>query len=495
VTKPGPAARCSGVTTPALSLLWLVTVLAAAVIQACSVVVNGIEGSGRGGCSTDNDCPSSMACALSVCKGVCGSNSDCPPGQLCAAVSSGSPATVCVVIDVDSPGDGGQTDATGQMDAAIAADAGSAADAGIDATLDAAFDQADGTSGDDGSASDGMVSSTDGDSGDDGGVGPDALGPCGTPLPVCPDGGCAPELVLFGGVDLNGYRSDTWVWDGSQWTERSVDAGPSPRGYAGATTGCGGVMLYGGKVSAPENFSSEQWVWVNDAWYQVPESDSGPGGRSDFAFARVTSTQTVLFGGWTNESATTQDTLIWDDTTGWVEPHPPNSPQGRNDSAFGVVGGSFALFGGAKLVGGLQSPLGDTWVWDGDEWSEHYLSSISPGPRHSAASASVNLNGTDLLVVFGGYGPIGDGGSMTLGETWVWDGLTWTMESPEHSPDARTHASAASLGASVVLFGGYDVLGSLLDNATWTWDGTDWTKHSVSGPPERAGASMAATPQ
>jgi hypothetical protein len=72
---------------------------------------------------------------------------------------------------------------------------------------------------------------------------------------------------------------------------------------------------------------------------------------------------------------------------------------------------------------------------------------------------------TGNIVLFGGANPRGD----PLGGTWVWDGSTWTEQSPATSPPARIDAAMAYDGATgnVVLFGGQFI--SQLFNDTWTW--------------------------
>jgi hypothetical protein len=378
------------------------------------------------------------------------------------------------------------------------ADTGAAVDVSVgdEATLDANGATTDVTASDGGPDSVGEDAGDEGDAvvGGDGEAGPTAMGSCGAPARVCPAGGCTPELVLFGGVGESGLLSDTWVWDGGQWAELSVDAGPSPRSGAGVVTDCDGVFLYGGAIASPPYYSDEEWVWINDTWFQLPspEPDAGPRPRSDFAIAKLGSQMTVLFGGAGEVAGALQDTWIWDDTSWscWSCQPLVHSPPSLHDTAFGAVGGSFVIFGGYSDLG-LQKLQGTTWLWGGVDWGAPNLLSGSPSPRSNVASASLVVNGTETLVVFGGFD-----GTTTLDETWVWDGLSWTQMHPATEVPARTSASAATLGDRVVLFGGYGVDGALLDNATYTWDGTDWYEQPTTSPspPKRGSASMAAMP-
>jgi hypothetical protein len=75
------------------------------------------------------------------------------------------------------------------------------------------------------------------------------------------------------------------------------------------------------------------------------------------------------------------------------------------------------------------------------------------------------------VVLFGGDGNGWDGNGI-LGDTWTWDGTDWTQRSPVHAPSPRASMGMAYDAAhgQVVLFGGF--LGDFGD--TWIWDGTDW---------------------
>ncbi len=59
---------------------------------------------------------------------------------------------------------------------------------------------------------------------------------------------------------------------------------------------------------------------------------------------------------------------------------------------------------------------------------------------------------TGTVVLFGG------GGRRPVGDTWTWDGTTWTQQHPATSPPVRCGTSMAYDAATgtVVLFGGGD---------------------------------------
>ena len=87
-------------------------------------------------------------------------------------------------------------------------------------------------------------------------------------------------------------------------------------------------------------------------------------------------------------------------------------------------------------------------------------------------------------VLFGGRNHTG-----LLGDTWEWDGENWTQVAD--SGPARRHGHAMAFDPNrqrIVLFGG-DANGRL--NDTWEWDGNEWVQQGDSGPSARIHPAMA----
>src|ERR1700675_1786236 len=71
--------------------------------------------------------------------------------------------------------------------------------------------------------------------------------------------------------------------------------------------------------------------------------------------------------------------------------------------------------------------------------------------------------------------------------------LTWTQLQPANAFPARASFATAydPISQKVVVFGGYDVNGTVY-NDTWTFDGSTWqTVTTATKPPGRFGATMA----
>ena len=94
------------------------------------------------------------------------------------------------------------------------------------------------------------------------------------------------------------------------------------------------------------------------------------------------------------------------------------------------------------------------------------------------------------VVLFGGYG------GNFQGDTWEWDGVSWTQMRPRKSPQAR-YGSAMAYDAKrnrIVLFGGINNSGTPRGD-TWEWDGIDWVdKQPIMTAPARYYHAMAYDP-
>jgi murein DD-endopeptidase MepM/ murein hydrolase activator NlpD len=132
--------------------------------------------------------------------------------------------------------------------------------------------------------------------------------------------------------------------------------------------------------------------------------------------------------------------------------------------AFDEKRGVMVVFGGASANGGL----GDTWTWDGTDWTL-MPTSVAPAPRSSHAMAYDGKR--KVIVLFGG--------GYYLNDTWVWNGTSWSPKNPSTKPPGRWgHVMVYDAAREqVVMFGGVGSSGTDLGD-TWTWDGSNWTQNS-----------------
>jgi len=135
------------------------------------------------------------------------------------------------------------------------------------------------------------------------------------------------------------------------------------------------------------------------------------------------------------------------------------------------LGNGVLLFGGTGNTGAL----GDTWFYDGTTWTQI----LGPQPQSRYSHRMVAVQGGVLM--FGGLAASG----ADLGDTWRFNGTQWQQVALTGPGPRREHAMAtipSSTGAEeVLLFGGVTNSASL--NDTWIWSGGAWSPRSTTSQP------------
>jgi len=280
-----------------------------------------------------------------------------------------------------------------------------------------------------------------------------------------------------GNVVLWSEGNQTWTWTGTSWTQKQPATSPflsaSAMVYDAAT---GNVVLFGGTDmrGTPTN---QTWVWNGTDWTQEHPATSPPARSYPSMAFDATTGNVVLFGG-SGIGRRLHDTWTWTGSD-WVKQAPATSPskRWRATMTYDPATGNVVLFGGQ--AGSGQSPkvhsLGDTWTWNGHTWTKR-TPAASP-PARQLASLTFDAATQNVLLFGGASRQLG----AVLGDTWTWNGHTWTKRSPAASPSARSGASMTydATTGNVVLFAGQSKSGP--QNDTWTWNGHTWTRLN---PPE-----------
>jgi hypothetical protein len=176
---------------------------------------------------------------------------------------------------------------------------------------------------------------------------------------------------------------------------------------------------------------------------------------------------TVLFGGWDNFSD--GETWEWDGTAWTFKARSGPSSRTDHEMVYDSVRGVTVLFGGLhfETKGTL---LGDTWEWDGNTWTLRANSGPSAGGGYAMAYDSAR----GVTVLFGGT------------QTWEWYGGAWTRRSVSGPSKRYEHAMAYDSARRVtVLFGGDRGGGVFTGDETWEWDGggaASWTSYGAGWP-------------
>lgn len=285
-------------------------------------------------------------------------------------------------------------------------------------------------------------------------------------------------VVLFGGYGGATRYDDTWTWDGTTWTKMTTAVSPPGRSsHAMAFDAVrGNMVLFGGDNGTKLR---DTWTWNGSAWAQVV--GAMPPGRSSHAMTfDATRNNVVLFGG-AGASANLNDTWIWNGTA-WTQPTLATNPPARANHSIAYDGARADVV----LFGGMSPGSNDCWIWNGTAWSQR--ATALPLARQGFSMSYDSIR--QRVVVAAGYSLAAGGGSFR--DTWLWNGTAWAQNAPPPTPSIRyLHAMAFDAArGNVVLFGGFGNSTYLGD--TWIWDGTTWTLRApVFSPPGMLLSAMA----
>lgn len=273
------------------------------------------------------------------------------------------------------------------------------------------------------------------------------------------------QTVLYGGFDrgIGGALSDTWLFDGTAWTQATPATNPPALDTHAMSfdSGRGVVTMFGGLDTGafPGSITNDTWEWNGTDWaLQVPAT--APSARFGPAMAYdPLRGVTVMFGGST-PTGRAADTWEWDGVT-WTQRVPASTPPARTNHAmaYDFVRGTVVMFGGSGGAG----QLGDTWEFNGTDWAP-VASSTSPPARTGHGLAFDATRGA--LVLFGGRGPA------PLGDTWELQFGEWHEYQQAAVPGGAGRVNLAMTydlaRSKVVVFGG--ATGNSDLNDTWEFE-------------------------
>ena len=260
--------------------------------------------------------------------------------------------------------------------------------------------------------------------------------------------------------------SDTWLWDGHAWTH-PVLTGSQPQNPAGMVfdTRRNVAVLF---CTTDSQLPGNTWEWNGSSWRLV--STNGLTSRTSFGMAYDSKRgRTVAFGGnYGLDGPEPAWTWEWDGVS-WSVVATNGLP--RRDfptAAFDERHGVTILFGG-RADQTIDYPLlQDTWAWDGSVWTQ--VGTTGPA-RESHAMIYDSVRGRILLFA-GDNGANNPPGTTGLGDTWEWDGSQWSLSIGTGIPLRYDAGMAYDIANRVaVVFGGrvrnppYGTLVNLQD--TW----------------------------
>ncbi|HWE57229.1 MAG TPA: kelch repeat-containing protein [Acidimicrobiales bacterium] len=260
-----------------------------------------------------------------------------------------------------------------------------------------------------------------------------------------------PSLVLFGGSSNGTISGSTWVWDGTTWTQYTLNQPPA-RDLASMAFDpkLNQLILFGGR-SSDGVLLNDTWAWNGQSWCSLSSGvgncaasrSSPPPPREGAALSYDPDGNLVLFGG-----------------TGYS----------------GTTSGGTAI-NQSSQVGGADKTLSDTWLWKGA--SAGWVQATVAGPSARSGAAMAYDSATGSTVLFGGESTTTSSSPQLLGDTWIWNGTAWSQAKPAKAPAARYNSVLAydpTLAGPLLLQG--EGAAGVTDDI-WLWAGGTWTQATV----------------
>jgi|GEM_PF-529725 len=278
------------------------------------------------------------------------------------------------------------------------------------------------------------------------------------------------SIVLMGGrAEAIGCQNDTWRSDdgGMTWVQLP-DAGWSVRdGHTAVAMPDGRIVLMGG--NDPGNYRNDTWLSPDggEHWERMTEN-AGWTARWRHASVVMPDGSIILMGG---EGITVSYNDTWrlaDGETTWELVTGSSGWTARHGHTSVVMpNGNIVLMGGQRDGSSNYDCLNDTWLSTngGATWT---LVNESSGWLARCEHTSVVMPDGSILLMGGYYSDEDTSEHIPLNDVWrsTDNGTTWTQ-----LPDAgwlvrKSHAAVAMPDGSILLMGGEDDLGTIL-NDVW----------------------------
>jgi len=264
--------------------------------------------------------------------------------------------------------------------------------------------------------------------------------------------------VLFGGQNGSVSYDETWIFNGEHWTQTSPAHRPPPRRSAAMAYDpqLNAIVLYGGLVpnGAEGSVASDTWTWDGVDWTEASADNHGPGPRAGSGMVTA-GHGVILFAGHFWNTQYFGDAWTWEGKA-WVRADGAPRPPGRGDPAiaWNPDDSSLFVYGGLGArpdagPGNLGVALDDAWSMKNGAWSQ--LRGSGP-PTTVNASAVWDAPTRSVTVIFGDVCP------NPVADSWSWNGESWKL-SRVPVPPRWSAAIAEDPGGRVLVFGGNDEVG------------------------------------
>jgi hypothetical protein len=246
--------------------------------------------------------------------------------------------------------------------------------------------------------------------------------------------------ILFGGITLDQWLNETWIWNEQSWSQASPANSPPARAkltmeYDRARDK---VVLFGGLMD--QTLYDDTWEWDGANW-QLMNPSHKPPARCCHAMAYDSVNKNIImYGGYDpNQNVFLNDVWKWDGSD-WTEIQ-SDLPQ--------MSGHTMISLPTKNEILSVQTANQGTWSWNGKTWTKLEIEN----PPHRSEGKTAYDEEHQWVVFFGGIAE-----KRSLEDTWVFDGQEWLKLSLSNNPPARFgHVLFYDpTTASIILFGGID---------------------------------------
>lgn len=238
------------------------------------------------------------------------------------------------------------------------------------------------------------------------------------------------RIVLFGGIsEWIGssfyYEQDTWEWDGQDWIQMHPKTNPSPR--AGQMMAYdqkhGVVVLFGGEEKSGTFMFSDTWIWDGKDWTLMSPTIYPTGRRGGQLFYDPETEKVILTGGFYYAPGkvftAVSDTWAWNgEDWEYLAALPGNLMITNPNVAFSPTLKNTALFDYKQLLS-----------WSNNQWQVLDVGTMPPS-RFGTWLAADPKGGK--MLIFGGVD-----NNVQRNDTWVFDGKAWKELHPALTPSPR----------------------------------------------------------
>jgi len=197
---------------------------------------------------------------------------------------------------------------------------------------------------------------------------------------------------VFGGRSGASVSPAMWRWENATWTEVATATAPLARQQHAMAFDVkrGVIVVFGGNGAVgADALLRDTWEFDGTSWTDRTLA-AGPSARAGHAMAYDPIRQHVVMFGGDDGSSTLDDVWSWDGTT-WTERTPAIRPAPRVTSQLAWDAPRKALV--------LYGALDDTWLWDGAVWTPVPLFDVPKARRSHVLVPSPSGAG---VIAFGG---------------------------------------------------------------------------------------------